>query len=144
VQRGSMVRKRPCRVCRRWFLPHPRAGDRQKVCSSAECQRERHRRSCARWHEKTPDYDREHRLRKGLQATDATGTEVDPLRRLDWEAARDAVGLQVAVTLEEVGGVLVDWARDAVLTQQREIPWEFGGEVRAPARDAFDRARAPP
>jgi hypothetical protein len=27
-----MAKKRPCGICRRWFEPHPRAGDRQTVC----------------------------------------------------------------------------------------------------------------
>jgi hypothetical protein len=41
-----MRRKRPCRICRRWFVPHPGAGDRQHVCSAVDCQRERHWRAC--------------------------------------------------------------------------------------------------
>ena len=35
-----MLRKRPCRICRRWFQPHARAGERQRVCSEAACQRD--------------------------------------------------------------------------------------------------------
>lgn len=42
-------RKRPCTVCRRWFLPNPRQKERQKTCGRAECQRERHRRQCQKW-----------------------------------------------------------------------------------------------
>ena len=62
-----MARKRPCRVCRRWFWPHPRAGDRQHTCSRPDCQRERHRRACAAWRLRHPDYDREDRLRRRLR-----------------------------------------------------------------------------
>ena len=57
-----MARKRPCRICRCWFLPHPRAGPRQQVCSRPECQRERHRRACADWRRRNPDYDAEDRV----------------------------------------------------------------------------------
>ena len=46
----KILKKRPCRICRRWFLPDRRAGDRQKVCSGKECQRERHRRNCRIYH----------------------------------------------------------------------------------------------
>ncbi len=42
-----VVRKRPCRICRRWFLPDPRAGNRQRVCGETKCQHENHRRDCA-------------------------------------------------------------------------------------------------
>lgn len=111
-----MVGKRPCRFCRRWFQPHPRAGDRQHACSSPDCQRERHRRACATWRRHHPDYDREDRLRQRLQAPDKA-TAGAPLRGIDWSAARDAVGLQVAVVIEETGEVLQRWARDAVSAQ---------------------------
>ncbi|MCA9637638.1 MAG: hypothetical protein KC420_16545, partial [Myxococcales bacterium] len=57
-----MHRRRPCRICRRWFDPHPRAG------SAPECQRERHRRSCAELRRKKPDAGRERRLRRRLRA----------------------------------------------------------------------------
>jgi hypothetical protein len=111
-----MSRKRPCRVCRRWFQPHPRAGERQRTCSSPDCQRERHRRSCATWRRRHPDYDREDRLRRRLQVPEQA-TASAPLRGIDWSAARDAVGLQVAVVIEETGQVLHNWARDAVSAQ---------------------------
>ena len=111
-----MARKRPCRICRRWFRPHPRAGDRQRICSSPDCQRERHRRACATWRRQHPDYDREDRLRRRLQVPEKA-TAAAPLRGIDWSAARDAVGLQVAVVIEETGQVLQHWARDAVSAQ---------------------------
>jgi integrase len=41
-------RKRPCKICRKWFLPDVRQAGRQKTCS-AGCRRELHRRSCAEW-----------------------------------------------------------------------------------------------
>ena len=111
-----MARKRPCRICRRWFDPHPRAGDRQRTCSAADCQRERHRRACATWRSQHPNYDREDRLRRRLQVPEKATTSA-PLRGIDWSAARDAVGLQVAVVIEETGQVLHNWARDAVSAQ---------------------------
>jgi hypothetical protein len=115
-----MARKRPCRICRKWFLPHPRGGDRQHACSQPSCQGERHRRACAAWRRLHPDYDREDRLRRRLlRGGDAKtpGLTADPLVRIDWAAARDVVGLQVAVTIEETGKVLHLWARDAVRSQ---------------------------
>lgn len=116
-----MTRKRPCRICRKWFLPHPRAGARQRTCSDARCQAERRRRGCAAWRRRHPDYDREDRLRRRLLRDGdpkvSCGLGTDPLRRIDWSAARIAVGLQVAVTIEETGKVLHLWARDAVRSQ---------------------------
>ena len=122
-----MVSKRPCRICRGWFQPNPRVGKRQKVCSDPKCQRERHRRSCTSWRQRNPDYDRENRLRQRLMAepkatakvspeTKSEPPEVSPVR-IDWEAARDVVGLKVVVFIEEFGKVLNETVRDEVRRQ---------------------------
>lgn len=145
METGGMRRKRPCRICRKWFLPNARAGDRQEVCSRRECQRERHRRACADWHQRNPGYDREERLRRKLE-TEAEGNrlEVDPLAGVDWVAARDAVGLETAVLIKESGKVLVNWARDAVTRQAREIKGESPKVLPTGTRDAIARAGADP
>jgi len=116
-----MIKKRPCRICGKWFQPHSRAGNRQKVCSDPRCQRERHRRSCARWHSRNPDYDREQRLRDLVTITPAKepGRKklFAPMDEIRWDAVRDAVGLETAVIIEETGKVLHRWARDAVFAE---------------------------
>lgn len=97
------MRKR-CSICRRWFTPKPRAGTRQRVCSETQCQRERHRRNCA-------DARRKDKLDIALQRTrEAIRT---PDGSIDWNAATDLVGPEVAGVLQEV----TDQARlrDAVL-----------------------------
>ena len=133
-----MLRKRPCRICRRWFRPHPRAGDRQRACSAAACQAERRRRAVAAWRRRHPDYDRDDRLRRRLQAVPRAGaSEVDPLARVDWAAARNAVGLEVAVIVEETGRVLASWARNAVTRQLPVLVQESGPLGGSAARNAI-------
>ena len=112
-----MHRKRPCRICRHWFRPHPRAGDRQHVCSAADCQRERHRRACQRWRQGEAPAERAHQLRQRLRV-DAEGRHAaGPGPKLSWDVVRDAVGLEVAVILEEISRLLADVVRDAVQRQ---------------------------
>lgn len=108
-----MVRKRPCGICRRWFKPHARAGDRQKVCSRPECQKERRRRSVAARRRKDPDLERGDRLRRRLRTEEALD-EPGPLAGLDRQALRNAVGLEVAVVIEESAEVIVLNVRNAV------------------------------
>lgn len=43
-------RKRPCRVCGRWYQPTSRQRERQRTCGNPTCVREWHRRNCRRWH----------------------------------------------------------------------------------------------
>lgn len=138
-----MLRKRPCRICRRWFQPHSRVKARQRVCGSHECQRERHRRACEQWRRRNPDYDRDRRLRERLAQPEAV-PETDPVGKLDWEVARDAVGLQVAVVVEESARLIVDWARDAVAPQQADITGKSDGLRGGEPQDELGAARAPP
>lgn len=112
-----MRRKRPCRVCRKWFMPDRRAGARQKVCGSSACQVERHRRACESWRHRHRDYDRERRLREHVrvEVEPAPARPVlDPLPEIAWPRVRDAVGLEVYVIVEETAKVLAAWTRDAV------------------------------
>ncbi len=143
-----MRKKRPCSICRKWFLPNPHEGARQATCGRPECQSERHRRSCRDWHRRNPDYDRERRLlervRKETSARNLALSRVDPLSRLDESVARDAVGMEVSVIILETGKVIVDWLRDAVEaeTEQRcgfarrlmppGLRDAIGGDARAP------------
>lgn len=61
----------------------------------------------------------------------------DPLLEVDWNRARDAVGLETAVLIEETGKVLRDWARDAVNAQGAKITGEFHRHPRDGPRDGI-------
>jgi hypothetical protein len=138
-----MGRKRPCRICRHWFRPHPRAGDRQHVCSRADCQRERHRRACQRWRQREAPAERAHRLRQRLRG-DAGGGQGAAGPRVSWDAVRDAVGLEVAVIIEEVSRLLEDLVRDAV-HRQVGVPARESRQVLPTGRrdDMVSEVRAP-
>lgn len=58
-------RKRPCSICRKWFLPDVRQKGRQKTCS-AKCRNELHRRQCANWNQKNSAYFKSNYLSKKL------------------------------------------------------------------------------
>jgi len=138
-----MGRERPCRICRHWFRPHPRAGDRQQVCSRADCQRERHRRACQRWRQREAPAERAHRLRQRLRGEGGGGQEAAG-PRVSWDAVRDAVGLEVAVIIEEIARLLEDVVRDAV-HRQVAVPARESRQVLPTGRrdDMVSAARAP-
>lgn len=141
-----MGHKRPCGVCRAWFEVNARAGKRQRVCGRAECQRERHRRACARWHTRNRGYDRERRLRERLLRDSGPGEPLnrDPTAQVIWSVARDAVGVEVAVIVEETAKVLWGWMRDAVRAQRHDIAWQSVKVLAGPARDAIVAGAGPP
>jgi uncharacterized protein YhaN len=55
---ARLARKRPCRFCRRWFRPDPRLKERQRACSSTECQEKRQAANQQSWLEQHPGYFR--------------------------------------------------------------------------------------
>ena len=61
-------RKRPCRICRRWFFPDPRLKGRQMTCGDAYCKRQWHRKKCQEWNRNNKDYFRSNYLHKKLDA----------------------------------------------------------------------------
>lgn len=67
------TRKRPCRICGRWFLPNPRLKGRQKTCGDPQCKREWHRKKCAEWNGKNADYFKSNYLQKKLDAATQCG-----------------------------------------------------------------------
>ena len=52
----TKTRKRPCKICRRWFMSHSRQKQRQKTCGRPGYQKELHRRQCQRWNNRNKDY----------------------------------------------------------------------------------------
>jgi len=118
-------------------MPNRRGGERQGTCSRPECQRERHRRNCEAWHRRNPGYDREGRLRKRLFREEAAEERVEtrgPMSGLEESVARDSVGMEVFVFVDEVAKHLESWARDSVGLQPIVMK---GGN----GRDAVDGAR---
>ena len=68
MTRKAASRKRPCRICKRWFLPNPRLGPRQMTCGDKACQREWHRKKCEKWNRDNPDYFKSNYLQKKLKS----------------------------------------------------------------------------
>ncbi len=145
-----MARPRPCLVCSQVFTPHPRAGDRQKTCSAPECQRERHRRNCADWHQRNEGYDRARRAtaqlaaarKKARQARQGSRSR-NPVSEIPWDVVRDSVGLEAQRVLREIGQFLVEWVRDAVSQEVEALREQLAEIGPGGARDAFAARGSP-
>ena len=64
---GFILKKRPCRICRKWFKPNPRVGEDQKTCGNPECRREWHRKKCSEWNKRNSKYFKSIYLSKKLE-----------------------------------------------------------------------------
>ena len=66
------------------------------------------------WRRRNPHYDHQDRVSRRL-VKDVPLDRADPMRGIDWEAARDEVGVEITVLVEETGKLILQWARDDIL-----------------------------
>jgi hypothetical protein len=45
-----------CCICSRPFVPHPKVGERQKICNRPECRKAHKKKNNAEWRRKNPEY----------------------------------------------------------------------------------------
>ena len=113
-----MLTKRPCSICRRWFVPDRRVGRRQRACSASACQIARRARTQASWRRRNPDYFIAHRVqRRRLTADEAQGGVPPlvfpaPLSQLPWDLAQEEFGVAGTDFLGHFGRVLLGAAQD--------------------------------
>ena len=94
----TRTRKRPCKICRKWFMPDPRQIGRQKTCGDPLCQKENHRRQCEQWNQKNRDYFKANYLSEKLAPTKDPPTSklkkasvVKPSSRINLDLPKDLV-----------------------------------------------------
>ena len=102
MSRASKCKKRPCRICRRWFLPNARLKDRQMTCGDPECKREWHRKKCQEWNRANRDYYRANYLQKKLEAAQCDKVSKAPTRGSPRGLSKSGLPLQF---IQEVIGV---------------------------------------
>ncbi len=139
----GMAKKRPCRVCRRWFQPDARVGDRQRACSLPECQAALRKRTQAAWRERNPDYATGWRLqRRGGEGTRDGPHAPPPLHRVPWDLAKDEFGVQGTEILGCLGRLLVRHAKDEMRGQPGGSSGESARVPPPPAKDEMGAAAA--
>jgi hypothetical protein len=115
MPRASRYKKRPCRICRRWFLPNARLKDRQMTCGDPACKREWHRKKCQEWNRANRDYFRANYLQKKLEA--AQGAKASRAHRrappkslshsgLPFQFVQEVIGLQHLIIIEYLAQLL--------------------------------------
>jgi hypothetical protein len=118
VKRARHLSKRPCRVCKRWFTPDARLGDRQKTCGDAACKREWHRRKCAEWNEKNSEYAKANALQRKIEAAkNRPASSGDSRSLLPQRYAKEVIEIQIVVILEYLGQQLLRRLQEAIKRQ---------------------------
>ena len=133
MAKKSRSRKRPCRVCGKWFCPDPRLGERQKTCGAAECQRQRHAAKCAEWNRKNRSSFRESYLKSRIERTagEHPPSPENPALRgpspldLPRRVVEEVMGAQQSVIIEYIVRLLLRGIEEAISTQRIELTKEF-------------------
>jgi hypothetical protein len=110
------ARKKPCRICRRWFEPDARVGARQRACGKPECQTARRQKTQANWRKRNPDYGIAWRLdQRAAQSPAPEPLRLPaPLEQLPWDVAKDQFSPQGADFLGVMSALLVRAAKDSI------------------------------
>jgi len=146
--------KRPCRICRKWFSPDNRLGDRQKTCGDKECQSKWHAKKCAEWNKKNRSYFQAIYLSRKLQVTqplsipadrDAALSNPDKIclvnppssrfaPKLPRDVIQEVIGVQHLVIIEYVQHlVIIEYVAQLLLNSFKEVmraqPIEIKGKM---------------
>jgi len=126
MQGVTKYKKRPCRICRRWFQPNPKLKDRQMTCGDPECRRAWHRKTCQEWNRKNRDYFRANYLQKKLAAAQSeesskSSTRESPKRLsksgLPLQLVQEVIGLQHFVIIEYLAQLLIRRFQEVLSSQ---------------------------
>ena len=115
------ARKKPCRICRRWFRPDTRVGPRQRACDKPDCQKARRQKTQTSWRSRNPGYAIAYRLDQ-RHRPDVT-PEPEPLRvppplnQLPWDLAKDQFGGKGADFIGVMGALIFRSAKDQFKAQ---------------------------
>ena len=126
---NTSLKKRPCKICRKWFAPHPRLGDRQKTCGSKECQKKWHAKKCAQWNRQHRAIFQANYLSKKLQVVQNQATEKPPSQlhesgifpKLPQEVIQEVISAQQLVIAEYLSQVLLRSVQEVIRVQRADI-----------------------
>lgn len=133
-------KKRPCRVCGKWYPPNPRLEDRQQTCGVKECQRKWHTRKCAEWNRKNRAYFKDIYLRGRLESFGSVPPAKspfpglfcrinDPPRRsspldLPQEVIKEVIEVKQLIIIEYIVRLLMRGVQEVMHTQLGEMQRE--------------------
>ena len=161
MEKTTPSRKRPCRVCGKWFMPNPRLGNRQKTCGADACKQQWHTSKCAEWNRQNRAYFKEIHLRNRLEppGNDAADPRSSPCSsspsrantaargpsplNLPREAIQEVIGAQQLVIIEYVVRVLLRGVQEVIGSQHPVIPDELRQQLEASSLRGNSQA-APP
>jgi hypothetical protein len=132
-------RRKRCKFCGELFWPNPRIGKKQYSCSKPECQQKRQRLNCKQWHEANPTADSEKHLVKRLHQGREGAKSSDPREALHWAVARESIGSETLVVVEEIVRLARLNLREEIMTELAVFKAKIVQQLPFKWRDSMDR-----
>ena len=132
-------RKKPCCICRRWFLPDVRVGGRQRTCGRPECKDAHQKKTQASWRARNPDYFLVWRIqmRAGSERKPEPLRLSSPLTSLPWDIARDEFGVKGADFIGTMGKLLLQTPKSELNGQTVDSKMDVGTLSPPPPKSEF-------
>jgi len=92
------IKRRQCRICRRWFQPDHRQHKRQKICHNPECKKKWHIKTCAKWNKKNSNYFKGIYVQKKIEAK-LKSEKIDLASHIKFEQLFKAFSTQQAIMI---------------------------------------------
>ena len=121
MKKTPSYKRRPCRVCRKWYKPNPQGGHQQKTCGSDICKKERHKQKNRAWRKANPTYGLENRLAAKIET--AKGPAAEPANgkrnrcselQYPMSIAKEVMGVEAAVFIEFMLRVVIWIKKEAI------------------------------
>ncbi|MCP3892849.1 MAG: hypothetical protein GY702_28830 [Desulfobulbaceae bacterium] len=147
------IKKRPCKICRKWFVPNPRLGVRQKTCGAEECKAKWHAKKCTQWNRQNREYFQTNHLNKKLQASQdqevssenpsSQAQNIGKSPQLPRGVIQEVIGVQQFVIIEYIAQLLSRRVQEVMRRQVSEMPRE-SGRLLQDGCSRCDRSMRPP
>ncbi len=104
----AISKKRPCKICRRWFRPKGHTGESQKTCGNSYCKAEWHRKKCREWNKKNSEYFKgiyiENKLKDIRNRSKIQANQSIPSLnlRLPRQEIQEVIGLEGLIVIEYI------------------------------------------
>ena len=119
MDQERVLKKRPCRICRRWFMPNPRLKDRQMTCGDPGCKKEWHRRKCREWNRKNSDYFRSNYLQKKLDAASQSGTPPSFQSKTRLKSGLPHLLVQEVISIQHL--IIIEYFGQLIMSRFQEV-----------------------
>ncbi len=156
MSKRKRSKTKPCTICRHWFAPMARLGERQRTCGP-QCSLEYERQRQTQWRRRNPGYAVQRRAdadvvrieqaqgaaKQAAAMAQVLGPAPAFYAQVPWEVAKTVMGPQGLVLIARFGRLAHRATKTAMQHQLAEIKGDFDGLRRMVAKTSIATGARP-